>query len=474
MDDFDDGYEPLRDPEVERAFIRLTDDIGKADNPYARLLAIKNCATTLEPLGDPDAIDELRGYGHLVGVSDDCMSDIVDRGLEDAHLKRSQKPHVNGYGQGPEGLRQEWEDPQPQAEEAENLIFSLPEFLEGFVPPDYVIDGLLVRGYLYSLTAMTGAGKTAIGLLIAELGSNRTRRRKLGTRDVEHVRVLYIACENATDVRMRLIGMEAALGFNRSDLDMLVIDKVFDLEKNLDRIRKEVEALGGNIGIVIIDTSAAMFQGEEENSNTQALAHAKTQRKLCELPGKPCVVSLNHPPKSVATPQQLLPRGGGAYLNEVDGNFTAWAHDDRMTTFHWTGKLRGPDFDPIEFRMRTVNSTNLVDSKGRLIPTVVAEAASQEQVEETEQKSIFQEKRLLNAMGANPGASLTELAETCGWLLNGEVGKPNKSLVQRVMGRLKTQRLVDTEGRTYALTSAGKKVTASRNDTGNTNRYEEP
>ena len=171
---------------------------------------------------------------------------------------------------------------------------------------------------------MTGAGKTAIWLLISEIASNRKRRRQLGHHKVEHVRVVYIACENADDVRERLIGMEAAMGFDRTDLDLLVIDKVFDLKSNMDRISKEVEAFGGNVGLVVIDTSAAMFQGEDENSNPQMLEHAKMQRKLCSLPGRPCVVALNHPTKVVPTPEQLLPRGGGGYLNEVDGNFTAW------------------------------------------------------------------------------------------------------------------------------------------------------
>jgi RecA-family ATPase len=172
---------------------------------------------------------------------------------------------------------------------------TLAEFLAGFTPPDYVLDGILKRGFLYALTAMTGAGKTAIALLLAEIAANRKRRRKLGPHDVEHVRVVYIACENADDVRMRLIGMESKMDFNRDNLDMLIIDSVFDLEKNLDRIRKEVDDFGGKIGLVVIDTSAAMFQGDDDNNNIQALAHAKAQRKLCELPGRPCVLALVHP-----------------------------------------------------------------------------------------------------------------------------------------------------------------------------------
>jgi hypothetical protein len=40
-------------------------------------------------------------------------------------------------------------------------------FISGFVPPDYVLDGLLQQGFLYSLTGQTGSGKTAIALRLA-------------------------------------------------------------------------------------------------------------------------------------------------------------------------------------------------------------------------------------------------------------------------------------------------------------------
>ncbi len=364
-----------------------------------------------------------------------------------------------GISQGPEGLR---ENSQPNGPNAEGrLILTVTEFLDGFVSPDYVVDGLWKRGFFYSLTAMTGGGKTAIALTVAELASNRKRRRKLGSHEVEHVRVVYIACENADDVRGRLIGMEARMDFDRADLDMLVIDKVFDLEKNMERITKEVEAFGGNIGLAIIDTSAAMFQGDDENSNPQMIGHAKTQRRLCDLPGRPCVLALNHPTKSVASPELLLPRGGGGYLNETDGNFTARAHGDRLTTLHWAGKLRGPDFDPIEFRLPIVTTTKLTDAKGRLMPTVMAEVVTDAQVEETEQRATFQENRLLAAISANPDGSLAEWAHGCGWTLQGKPGEPpvpNKSLVRRVIARLQKNKLVSKDGRGFTLTKAGKKT----------------
>ncbi len=344
---------------------------------------------------------------------------------------------------------------------APRVLKTLPEFLAGFVAPDYVVDGILRRGFLYSLTAMTGAGKTAIALLIAEIASNRKRRRRLGPHDVEHVRVVYIACENADDVRLRLIGMEALMGFDRSDLDLLIIDQVFDLEKNLDRIRKEVGEFGGNIGLVFIDTSAAMFQGDDDNNNIQALAHAKSQRKLCELPGRPCVVPLVHPTKHVSKPDDLLPRGGGAYLNEVDGNLTAWTHDDRMTRLSSAGKFRGPDFEPIEFQMSVITTSRLTDSKGRMIPTVMAKVLNDEAIAEAEEKATFQNTRLLSAMAARPDGSIAQWARDCGWLLTAEPDverKPNKSLTHRVLTRLTENGHVKKTGTVYSLTPAGKKA----------------
>jgi hypothetical protein len=344
---------------------------------------------------------------------------------------------------------------------AGRLVLTVVEFLDGYEPPDYLIDGILRRHYFYSLCAMTGGGKTALALLIAVIASDRKRRRKLGSHEVEHCRVVYIACENPDDVRARLIGMEAKMDFDRADLDLLVIENVTNLEKSMDRIRKEIDAFGGNIGLVIVDTSAAMFQGDDENNNPQMIAHAKAQRLLCDLPGRPTVLALCHPTKAVSSPEQLLPRGGGAYLNETDGNLTAWAHGDRLTTLHWTGKLRGPDFDPIEFRLPVINSLKLVDSKGRLLPTVMAEVVTDAQVEATEEASLRQDDRLLRAMLERRNGSLSAWAADCGWTLQcrpSEQPQPNKSQAQRVMKRLVADKLVQKVRGDFALTKTGAKA----------------
>jgi hypothetical protein len=242
-----------------------------------------------------------------------------------------------------------------------------------------------------------------------------------------------------------------------------VIDKVFDLKKELQRIRKVVENFGGNVGLVVIDTSAAMFQGEDENNNQQALEHAKTQRKLCELPGRPCVVALAHPTKVVASAEHLLPRGGGAYLNEVDGNFTAWGHDGNLSTMSWAGKLRGPTFDPIEFRMREIRTPKLVDRKGRQMPTVAADVITDAEVNDIEVTNKRQEDQLLAAMVGSPHGSLSEWAIECGWFQPKDKTAPYKALVQRVLKRLERAKLIQKYGRGYSVTKPGKSAAKRAN-----------
>jgi hypothetical protein len=213
------------------------------------------------------------------------------------------------------------------------------------------------------------------------------------------------------------------------------------------------------VALVILDTSVALFQGDDENDAKQMLDHAHTQRKLCDLPGRPCVIALCHPVKNANSPEQLLPRGGGSYLNETDGNFTLWARDDSLTDLSWTGKLRGPDFEKITFRLPTVLTMKLMDKKGRMLPTVMAEIVTDADIAEAEAKALFQDNRLLAVIREHPEGSIAEWAANCGWTLKGKAGapdKPNRSLVQRAVACLVKDKLLVKEGRGYALTKAGK------------------
>jgi hypothetical protein len=335
------------------------------------------------------------------------------------------------------------------------IIQTIEEFIAGYVAPDFLIDGLLLKHFCYSLTGAPGSGKTALVLLIASLIASRTPSQRFGAHEVEHGRVVYVAAENSTDIRMRLIGMAAKKKLDLDPSDFLVVEQIRNLDDDLPRIRSEVEAFG-EVDLVIIDTSPSVFPGDNENDTVQMLNHAKRLRKLCDLPGRPTVLALCHPTKHVSSPDSLLPRGGGAFIGELDGNFSLWAHDDRLADFHYCGKYRGPQFAKITIRLTPVTTTQLVDKKGRLLPTVMAEVVSEAEATANAAAALAQEDQLLIAMLHRPRATLEQWASACRWFVNGDPQKPNKSAAHRVMKRLAEDNLVKKEGRDFILTTAGK------------------
>ena len=137
------------------------------------------------------------------------------------------------------------------------IVKTLEEFLDGFVCPDYLVDGLLPKHRCYSLTGAPGSGKTAISLLIAAHVAARIRGQKLGPHEVEHGRIVYITKENPSDICMRLIGMRSKQKLDVENRDFLLIAEVESLDKDMPRIAREIESFGA-ADLVIVDTSPSL------------------------------------------------------------------------------------------------------------------------------------------------------------------------------------------------------------------------
>jgi hypothetical protein len=325
-------------------------------------------------------------------------------------------------------------------------IQSSGEFIRGFTPPDYHLDGVSQKGFLYSTTAMTGTGKTAVLLLLAAL---TMLGKPLGDREIEKGRVVYFAGENPDDVRMRWIAMSHHLDFDPDCVDVHFIAGAFGVAEMFERIKTDVETIGG-ADMIVVDTSAAYFNGDDENSNTQLGAHARNLRALTTLSGKPVVYAACHPVKN-PDPSNLLPRGGGAFIAEVDGNLTL--NKGETVKLHWQGKHRGPDFDPIHFELKTVTVPSLVDSKGRPVPTVMAEALTKVETAKRADKARSDDDDVLLAIDQSKGASLAELAESVHWHMPN--GDPDKGRVRRAKDRLYKKKLVDVARKGWVLTKKG-------------------
>ena len=114
-------------------------------------------------------------------------------------------------------------------------------FTSSFTPPNYLIDEVLQRRFLYSMTAPTGGGKTSLALSMAahlDLG------RPLGGHEVEKCKVLFLAGENPDDVCMRWIKLCEELKLDHSQVGVHFLPHVFSLtdRNTLARIKSESDA----------------------------------------------------------------------------------------------------------------------------------------------------------------------------------------------------------------------------------------
>jgi hypothetical protein len=341
----------------------------------------------------------------------------------------------------------------PAAEENEEyptpaggFVKTLGQSLAGFMPPDYLIDGILQRRFCYSLTAQTGVGKTTVAMRIA---AHVNIGKAIGEIGVEQGDVLYFAGENPTDVQMRWLGLCKEMGLDPNKLTIHVVEGSMHLSKVADRITQEVIAIGRPMALVVVDTAAAFFEGDNDNDNVQAGNHARSLRSLVNLPGGPCVLILCHPTKN-ATDDNLVPRGGGAFLNEVDGNIALRRDGDTVIAFA-LGKFRGPEFTPLNFALKVIrNHPLLVDTKGRQIPTIVAVPISASEHARQEEKTSNDENKVLEALCNEPGLRPAKIARAVGW---GEDGKKASRALEKLVG----EKLVECVRGCWVATAKGQK-----------------
>jgi AAA domain len=256
--------------------------------------------------------------------------------------------------------------------------------------------------------------------LVTLLVSQGFKLDKLG---FKRGRVLYFAGENPDDVRMRWLATTQQFGLTPEDIDSVYfVPGVFKFTEISERIHQEMAAQ--ELALVIVDTSAAYFETDNENDNIQQLAHAKRLRELSRLPGGPTVLICCHPTKNA---ESLVPRGGGAFLAEVDGNLTC-KRDDLAVELHWHGKFRGPDFAPLTFQLKVVTHERLKDTDGNLIKTVVALALSDEGLRDMSAGRRADQDQVLLSISETPRLSSRDRARQLNWSYHMRVVRAEKAL----------------------------------------------
>lgn len=337
---------------------------------------------------------------------------------------------------------------QPQPEAKSWHIQNAADFTADFVAPEYLIDGVIQRGRLYTLTAPTGAGKTAAMLYASTAIAMGEQFCGLETEPGD---VLFLAGENPDDVRARFIATMDFYGIDPTKCRVHFIAGTFSIRADMARLKEAAESLP-NLLLVVVDTFAAYFDGDDENSNAQALDFARIVRRLTALKSKPAVIMPAHPVKN-ATRQNLTPKGGSSLLNEVDGNLTLWSIDG-LVSLHWQGKHRGPDFEPLRLELQRVECEKIRDHKGRVMPTILAKPVLELRANQIARETLRMEDQLLLNISDDEGLSVRERCRALG--LVRDDGEAETSRMSRLLDRLRMDKMIKKVRRKWVLTDAGK------------------
>lgn len=338
------------------------------------------------------------------------------------------------------------------------VSIGLAEFMADPDPIEYVVEDLLARGWLYAICGATGAGKTALGVVLTACCC---AGRPFAGKPTETVPVLYISAENPSDVRNRFIAATERMQISADAISRVqVIRRSFILAAHAEELVEIIEQAGAQLVLVDTDQAVALDGGADERDNTQRLIHARSLRALTRASSRPCVVTLAHPTKN-AVRETLAPRGGSAFLNEVDGCVNIWRDDDVVDVFSHPDKFRGTAFSA-QFRRVMFESARLVDVKGRRISVPVYEHVSDDEADRQRVNAWRDGNRLVYEMAQAPDGSQADWARACGWV--NDAGVPRKDRVNRLLRTMSDARpALVRQARpsgTWRLTEAGKKEAA--------------
>jgi hypothetical protein len=301
-----------------------------------------------------DAFDLYKYYEHNNDIGEAIKAYADNTQTKDGttiseHNRKQHNSQVN-HAEVSEGIK-----PKAMPERSINFL-PLQDFIAKYESRDFLIDNLIEEGRFYSLTAPTGTGKTAVAL---DMAKSISLGLPYGEHPCTQSDVLFLAGENPTDVRIRLmatIEQDERVG----NAPIFIVEGSFDIDANREEIIYQLNQ-HPNIRCCFIDTLQAFFKGEDANSNTQMAQYARMLRTIAEERNIAIVV-LAHPNKS-ATKDRNEPYGGGGFVNEVDGNLALWREDDDTISFYWAKKFRG-SFEPFSIELKQVDVKTAPNKRG--------------------------------------------------------------------------------------------------------------
>lgn len=392
------------------------------------------------------------------GLTDAEIHAITDRFTMPDYTVEDTRREVQ---QAIEGARAKGWTPEPKPEPPKPVeatketiqdfpIDSSEAFLADLQPLEYLIDGLLPKGVTYSLTGHAGHGKTTLALQFA---LSVATGEMFGHRETSKGSVLILAGENPHNVKWQYAAALAARSLDPKDVKNIhFVQGRFSISEWAEVFRAKIKTIP-DLKLVIIDSLQAFFEGDNDNDNSQMVNMAHKLRDLCDIENRPSLLIIAHPAGKTPNKDNLVPRGGSAFLNEIDGNLTVWSQDASQQTLHHSQKFRGAGFDPMEWVMQIHEFPHLTDVHNTPLklpvsrPELMTESAKREQDVERILEAF------LYTVDAGRPLSVRELATQ---------QSISRWRAEQIIKTAKDEKLIRRHAKKYVLTQGGEDFLAAK------------
>jgi archaellum biogenesis ATPase FlaH len=321
-------------------------------------------------------------------------------------------------------------------------------FLADLKPLEYLIDGVLPSGVVYSLTGYTGHGKTTLALQFALAIA---QGKDFCGRETTRGSVLVLAGENPYNLKWQYAAALAARNIQTADIHF--VQGHFSLDQWTEVLKAKMATMP-QLKLIIVDSLQAFFEGDSDNDNTQMVEMARKFRRLADVGDRPAMLIIAHPAGKTPTKDMLVPRGGGGFLNEIDGNLTVWSADASQQTLHHSQKFRGAGFDPIEWVMHIHEFDHLTDAKG--VPLKLPVSRPEMNIERANRETKLEELLTMYLDAVGHGKALSEREASEQW-------RVSRRKVRSVIENAKDEKLIKRHARKYVLTQGGKDFLEAKN-----------
>jgi hypothetical protein len=280
-------------------------------------------------------------------------------------------------------------------------LYTLEE-LETLPPPKWIVDGLLVENGLTLFWAGSDQYKTFVAIDIAM--SIATGRPWHG-RDVKHGRVIYVAAEDESGVKMRMIGWRETRGktdnLPRPDI-LIQRDGVSLATDEGDKLIQSILAISEEKKpvLIVIDTLQRTFGGANENQTQDMGQYILAADKLKNATGANVMI-IHHSGRN-----SDRERGNVALRGACNTIFTVERSGDKITITNEPPKGKQKNATPakdMHFRMQQVEFDYLGERQTTLIPMADESPEGQKPTKPKQQNHLTKNQsdilRIIQKMG---------------------------------------------------------------------------